>query len=65
VSFLHSTVFQGIVELKIRCLEGGGMMKYTKKRSERKNQKQRDATFEKFKKQQNELNANRRGVRRK
>ncbi|MFC6201531.1 hypothetical protein ACFP1L_06560 [Lactiplantibacillus nangangensis] len=41
------------------------MMKYTKKRSERKNQKQRDATFEKFKKQQNELNANRRGVRRK
>ena len=65
MSFLHSTVFQGIVELKIRYMEGGGMMKYTKKRSERKNQKQRDATFEKFKKQQNELNANRRGVRRK
>lgn len=40
-------------------------LKYTKKRSPRKNQDKRDATFEKFRKQQNELNANRRGVRRK
>ena len=40
-------------------------MKYTKKETPRKQQKQRDATFEKFKKQQNELNASRRGVRRK
>ncbi|MFC6180839.1 hypothetical protein [Lactiplantibacillus daowaiensis] len=40
-------------------------MKYTKKRTDRKNQAKRDATFEKFRKQQNELNANRRGVRRK
>ena len=40
-------------------------MKYTKKRAPRKNQKQRDATFDKFKQQKNELNANRRGVRRK
>ncbi|MFB9770014.1 hypothetical protein [Lactiplantibacillus modestisalitolerans] len=40
-------------------------MKYTKRRSTRNNQKKRDATFEKFKQQQNELNANRRGVRRK
>ncbi|ETY74432.1 hypothetical protein [Lactiplantibacillus fabifermentans] len=40
-------------------------MKYTKKRTDRKSQSKRDATFEKFRKQQNELNANRRGVRRK
>jgi hypothetical protein len=46
-------------------IEEVGKMKYTKKRTPRKNQKQRDATFDKFKQQQNELNANRRGVRRK
>ncbi|MCT4488158.1 MULTISPECIES: hypothetical protein [Levilactobacillus] len=40
-------------------------MKYTKRVDAHKNQKQRDATFDKFKKQQNALSANRRGVRRK
>lgn len=41
------------------------MMKYTKRVDAHKNQKQKDATFEKFRKQQNELSANRRGIRRK
>ncbi|GEO66453.1 hypothetical protein [Levilactobacillus spicheri] len=40
-------------------------MKYTKRENSHKNQKQRDATFEKFRKQQNALSANRRGDRRK
>ncbi|WP_263972802.1 MULTISPECIES: hypothetical protein [Levilactobacillus] len=41
------------------------MMKYTKRVDSHKNQKQKDATFEKFRKQQNDLSANRRGIRRK
>jgi len=40
-------------------------MKYTKRENSHKDQKQRDATFEKFRKQQNTLSANRRGDRRK
>ncbi|WP_277949246.1 hypothetical protein [Apilactobacillus bombintestini] len=40
-------------------------MKYTKKRkTNSKQQEKRDKTFEKFKRQQNKLSADRRGIRR-
>ncbi|TDG75240.1 hypothetical protein [Secundilactobacillus malefermentans] len=40
-------------------------MKYTKKRaSNKKETSKKEATWEKFKNQQNELNTNRRGLRR-
>lgn len=62
---MHFGLVHGIVDLPNQLGVEVFKMKRTKKQSLRKNQKQRDATFEKFKKQQNELNASRRGVRRK
>ncbi|WP_255552573.1 hypothetical protein [Lactobacillus sp. Sy-1] len=38
-------------------------MKYTKKRKASKNDHRKQATWEKFKNQQNKLNASRRGVK--
>ncbi|WP_260116751.1 hypothetical protein [Nicoliella spurrieriana] len=38
-------------------------MKYTKKRNSTKNSQRKQATWEKFKNQQNKLNASRRGVK--
>ncbi|MHA8138213.1 hypothetical protein ACYATM_04070 [Lactobacillaceae bacterium Scapto_B20] len=38
-------------------------MKYTKKRKTTKNDQRKQATWEKFKEQQNKLNASRRGVK--